>query len=317
MGDAEAAERLAEDADTREKTDDWESDDTGIEEKLSALQALINMKSDKALPILEKLLSDPDPAKAELREKSLFLISQHGGDKAVDILVHVAKTDPDPDVREQAVFWLSQTRSDKAVEFLSELLNESGDPEIQEKAIFALSQTRDPRALAALKKAALDQNQPIHVREQAIFWLGQGGGSGELEFLKDLYGKLDEPELKEKVIFSVSQNSGGKGGDWLLGIVADEKESTDVRKQALFWAGQSRAIDLDGIVDIYQSAANRELREQAIFALSQRHEKKAIEIMIDLARKEKDPELRKKLIFWIGQSNDPAAEDFLLEIINE
>jgi hypothetical protein len=59
------------------------------------------------------------------------------------------------------------------------------------------------------------------------------------------------------------------------------------------------------------------MREQAIFALSQRPEKKAVKVMIELARAEKDPEMRKQLVFWIGQSGDPAAEDFLLEIIND
>jgi HEAT repeat protein len=315
MGDKEAAERLAKE--TNRQWDVDTDDDFDIEEKLAAIQALVHMQSGKALPILEQLLNDPDPAKAELREKSLFLLSQYDSDEAVDILIRVAREDPDPDVRKNAVFWLSQTHSDKAGEFLEELLTETDDPEMQEKAIFALSQIGDERAMEALQKFAKDETQSTHIRQNAIFWLGQSGGRGQVEFLKELYYELDDYELKEKVIFSVSQNSGRKGGAWLMSIVNDESEPTEVRKQALFWAGQSNAVDLDGIAKVYKTSKDRELREQAIFALSQRHESEAVELMIELARKEKDPKLRKNLVFWIGQSGDPAAEAFLLEIIND
>lgn len=312
QGDAEAARKLADRTDQRLDTGvDTEID---IEEKMAALQALVNMRSDKALPLLEKLLSDTSPENAELREKSLFLISQHGSVESVEILMRVAKSDPDPDVRKNALFWLSQTHSKEAAVFLEDLLQETDDPDTQEKVIFALSQIGDDRALAALRKLAVDKTQSENVRANAIFWLGQGGGLDDITFLKELYGELEDEELKERVIFSVSQ--GSRNGQWLLDIVNDEKEPTEVRKQALFWAGQSSAIDAEGLARIYKTSKHRELREQAVFALSQRHESEAIKILIELAKAETDPDLRKQLVFWIGQSGDPAAEEFLLEIIN-
>jgi HEAT repeat protein len=195
------------------------------------------------------------------------------------------------------------------------LLQESDDPDTQEKAIFSLSQIGDERALAALRKIATDKTKSEDIRANAIFWLGQAGGLNEVGFLKDLYGQLEENELKEKVIFSVSQTS--LNGKWLLDIVNDEKEPTEVRKQALFWAGQSGAIDAQGLAKIYKASKDAELREQAVFALSQRSGSEAVKVMIDLARAETDPELRKYLVFWIGQSGHPDAEKFLLEIINK
>jgi HEAT repeat protein len=313
-GDKEAAEKLAKDTD-RDIDVDHDSD-ADLEAKLAALHALVNMKSDKALPMLEKLLADPDPKNAELREQSLFLISQYDSDEAVDILMRVAREDPDPEVRQNAIFWLSQTDSDKAGELLEELLIETDDPEMMEKVIFSLSQIGDERAMQALKTIALDKSRPAEVRSQAIFWLGQSGGLDDVKFLKDLYGQIDDDEMKESVIFSVSQHS--RNSDWLIDIINDKTESSEIRAQALFWAGQSDAIDPEGIADLYRTSKDPELREQAIFALSQRSgSKKTIQLLIELAREEKDPEMRRQIVFWIGQSNDPAAEEFLLEIIND
>jgi HEAT repeat protein len=316
-GDAKAAERLAELGDKHLEKEGWGETEHEMEGKLAALHALINMRSEKALPILTKLLKDPDPRKAELREQALFLLAQHGTVESVGLLMHIAKEDPDRDVRGQALFWLSQVSSDKATEFLKEMLAESKDPEMQEKAIFALSQVGDEQALKTLQEIAMDKGKPDEVREQAIFWLGNGGRAEQVEFLIRLYPDLDSYELKEKVIFSVSQSSRSEASQWLLKIVYDKNAPSEVRQQALFWAGQSGAIDLKGITNIYNNVQDLELREQAVFALSQRHDKEAIKLMIDLARKEKDRELRKKLLFWIGQSSDPLAEEFLLEVINE
>ena len=74
-GDKEAAEKLAKDTDSDIDVD--ADTDADLEAKLAALHALVNMRSEKALPMLEKLLSDPDPRKSELREQSLFLLSQY------------------------------------------------------------------------------------------------------------------------------------------------------------------------------------------------------------------------------------------------
>jgi HEAT repeat protein len=315
MGDEDAARQLADYTEEHIERESWGESDVDMEEKMAALNALINMNPDKAMTVLEKIFENKDPENAALREKAVWLLSQSDSDESIDMLVDIARNDPDSDVQEQAVFWLSQTHSEKAVGVLEELLLESDDPDIQEKAIFALSQTGSDRAFAALRKIALDDTQSQHLRENAIFWLGQQGGRESVVFLKELYGQLDDPDLKDKVIFSVSQNS--HSGDWLMEIVADEKEAVEVRKQALFWAGQTGAVDVDGIVNVYKKSKNMELREQAIFALSQSHGDEAIEAMIELARTEKNRELRKQLVFWIGQSGNRLAEDFLLEIIND
>jgi HEAT repeat protein len=316
-GDNEAARKVS------ELEDDWDFDekrdrDCDLEEKMAALHALLNMNPNRAYTILEKMYNNPktDPCSTEMREQALFMLSQVDSDDAIDLLVHIARNDPGEDVREQAVFWLSQSGSSKATDVLIEILENSDDPALQEKAIFSLSQVGDSRALEALKNFAMDETKDDELRANAIFWLGQGGGLDDIEFLKEMFDRLDDVELKEKILFSVAQNGGRSGGKWLMSVVADEKEDVEVRKQALFWAGQTDAVDVDGIVQVYKSSKDRELREQAVFALSQRGSRESVRAMIELARGEKDADIRKNLLFWIGQSDHPEAEEYLLEVIN-
>jgi HEAT repeat protein len=289
-----------------------DEDDT----KLAALNALQQMDDARARPILKRVLARRDPGSACLRRKAVFLIAQEGADGTEDILLETARTDPDPEVREQAVFWLSQVGTDRAVGALDSILRTSKDPAIQEKAVFALSQHDSPRAQQALRGYAERTDLPPETREKAIFWIGQSGGAENEAFLRSLYGRLKEAPLREKVMFSISQAGGPENGRWLLGIARDATQPLELRKQALFWAGQGGASMAD-LAGLYAAMPDREMREQLIFVYSQRDEPAALDKLLDVARKDPDPELRKKALFWLGQSDDPRAAKALQDIIEQ
>jgi HEAT repeat protein len=60
---------------------------------------------------------------------------------------------------------------------------------------------------------------------------------------------------------------------------------------------------------------DREIRKQAVFALSQRERNEGVPALIRVARTNPDPELRKTALFWLGQSEDPRALDLFEEIL--
>jgi hypothetical protein len=62
---------------------------------------------------------------------------------------------------------------------------------------------------------------------------------------------------------------------------------------------------------------SREMKDQLIFVYSQRHEREAVDKLMDIAKRESDAELRKKAVFWLGQSKDPRAAEFLMQLINQ
>jgi len=294
----------------------FECGDENMETRLAALNALITMDTDKALPILIPVLQNRDECSVELRRKAVFLVSQHETDQTVDLLSNAARTDPDFEVREQAVFWLGQLSRGEAVDALESILTGTDDQEIQKKVIFSLSQHGSQRANTILHDYAGDAGGAHEVREQAIFWLGQEGSREDVEFLMDLFEDLDGSELQEKVIFSVSQASHPAGGEWLVNVARDESVSAESRKNALFWAGQEGNVDAAEVKAVYENAEDFELREHAIFVLSQFDGSEATTVLIDIAKSEADADLRDKALFWLGESNDPRAASFLADLIN-
>src|SRR5712671_1307359 len=288
--------------------------DEDSDDRIAARSALLQMCADRAIAILQKVLSRRDACAVSLRRKAVFLVSQKRTDQTANILMSVARSDPDQEVREQAVFWLSQVPGSTGL--LEEILRGNSDENIKEKALFSLSQQNEPRAQQILRDFAVRENENSDLREKAIFWLGQRRSTENTEFLRNLYSRLTNQDLREKILFSLSQQRGVGNEQWLMNIALNPKEDIELRKKALFWAGQSGvAIPQHSTLD--DRMGDKDMKEQIIFVLSQRQsERSANDKLFDIAKNEKDPELRKKAIFWLGQSRDPRVQQFLLDLIN-
>jgi len=286
--------------------------------RIAALNAVLQMDPDRAVPLLKTVLARRDAGSACLRRKAVFLLSQKRTSETAALLLKIVREDPDQEVREQAVFWLSQVPGDETVAALDSILRDPRtDPDIQDKAIFALSQHNSSRSAAILRTYAERRDAPVEMREKAIFWLGQRRSPENAQFLKDLYAKMDNDDLKDKIIFSLSQMGGADNYRWLMDIAMNQKEDIEIRKKALFWAGQGHNVDVADLVKLYDSMNDREMKDQLIFVYSQRREDAALDKLFQIGKNDPDRELRKKAIFWIGQSRSPRAAQYLQELINQ
>jgi HEAT repeat protein len=284
--------------------------------QMAALNALLQMDAERALPILRKVLARRDDESLCLRRKAVFLVSQHQSAETERILLDAARTDPDAEVRGQAIFWLSQVDSPGVVPALDSILRGAADPELQDKAIFALSQRNSPQARRALRDFALRPGISDDLRGKAIFWIGQGNDPDRLEFLTSIYPQLKSDEAKDKVLFSVSQIRGRESQQWLIQVAGDQREDIERRKKALFWAGQS-GLPGPELFELYDKMPNKEMKEHMVFVISQRSEKAAVDKLFEIARSEPDREIRKKALFWLSQSNDPRVPEFLAKILEK
>jgi hypothetical protein len=103
----------------------------------------------------------------------------------------------------------------------------------------------------------------------------------------------------------------------LIGLARNDRVPRATRKNAVFWLGQAagdRAVaDLGGLVS--DENEDREIQEQAVFALSQLRNGGGVPSLLEIARTHRDPKIRKTAMFWLGQSNDPRAIALFEEIL--
>ena len=312
-GDLESAEEVTRAA-GQNRPCNRDDDDTEI--RAAAMNALLQMDAESAVPIIKQVLQKRDDCSVALREKAVFLLSQKRTSETEDLLLDVLNNDPSRSVRQQAVFWMGQIRTERSADALETIVTSSPDMDLRQKAIHALHEHNSPRAAALLRRLAESPQVPQQVREQAIFWLGQRRSQENADFLRSLFGSTDDNDLQKKILFSLSQMRGFENDRWLLDIALDTKNSSDMRGHALWTAGQA-GIAGSELVGVYDQLSDSEVKEKLIWVMSESRDRAATDKLIEIAQKDPDREMRKKALFWLGQKNDPRVKQLLIDILNQ
>jgi HEAT repeat protein len=191
-----------------------------------------------------------------------------------------------------------------------------GEPVVRKAAVFWLGQVDEPRARPLLRSIVADASETEEIRGAAIFSLSQGNGAHDADaaFLREIFPRLPTDRLKDRVLMAMSQSDDPENARWLVAQARDEQQPIEVRKKALFWAGQGHATVAD-LMSVYTSTSESRLREHLIFVLSQRDETAAIDALMGIARSDDDRRMRGKALFWLAQKNDPRVTKLIAELV--
>ncbi len=311
LGDAGSAESLSAAART---TGNCTRGGQGDDVRSEALNALLQMDAQNAVPILKEVLQKRDACSVWMRKKAVFLLSQKNNGESENLMIDAIRNDPSAEVRADAVFWLGQVHSDRAETMLVDIAMNGKDTELRKKAVFALTQQGMPRGQALIRKLADDPATPAEVRKDAIWQLGQQASPGNADALKAIFGHAKNDEVAKSVLFSLSQMRGFGNDRWLLSVAMDHGQSDEVRKHAIFCAGQA-GVSAAELISMYEKIPERPIKEQIIWVLSDSQDRTATDKLIDIAKNDHDVEMRKKALFWLGQKNDPRVRQLLIDII--
>lgn len=138
------------------------------------------------------------------------------------------------------------------------------------------------------------------------------------------------PDEAVRYLLDAARTLGGSSGDHavsaaafadvaniapgLATLVRDENATISTRKTALFWLGQSDLATKE-LAALDPDLKSRQLRDQYVFVLSQRHDDASVDKLIDIARHDPDTDVRKKAMFWLGQTHEPKALAFFKEVL--
>jgi hypothetical protein len=301
-----------------------------------ALIPQIERKGDKARLLLPAVLADDPGAMPHLislardesrlqdtRRQAIQWIGLLGDTKVVPVLVAFAReggagpTGGDIDEDDEApgkkglgtsaMAALSTLENGVGVPALIDL-SRNGTSGIRSSAVFWLGQTGDPRALAELHRVIENDREDERIRAHAIFSLSNGGETpaSEYSYLRGIYPRLTSRKLKE-AIFQGMGNDQSDGSAWLIERARDGGESTQLRKSALFWAGQRELTPTKDLVAFYRDTPDAGLREHALFVLSQRNDEPAFNELMRIASTDSDKRMRARALFWLGQKDDPRV----------
>jgi hypothetical protein len=138
--------------------------------------------------------------------------------------------------------WLTGVRPAESVRLLRSLMGSASADDhlgkwLQEPALAALAFHAEPSALEALIDFAR-HDASSHIRGQALFWLSQRAGERVAGVIARAIDDDPETDVKKKAVFALSQLPHDQGVPLLIDT-ARKNRNPAVRKQAVFWLGQS------------------------------------------------------------------------------
>jgi len=297
--------------------------------KLMAINGLMTSDPERAVPILEGILSGNQPMK--MKERALFVLSQSSSQRAFDIVVRTAKSGS-PGLRDRAVRYLGIMGGERNRAVLTEIYNSTNDIAVKKSVLRSYMIAGDRTRLLALAKGETNPE----LRADAVMQLGVIGARNELT---ELYGTEPSVEVRKKILQAMFI---GGNSEKLAEIARTEKvlelKITAIHNLGLLGGGEGWSVmppppplppggnevpptpppphkgghSGELLLSLYNSDARPEVRKAVIEALFVQGNAGTL---VSLARAEKDPEMKRNIIQKLSIMRSKAATDYLMEFL--
>lgn len=203
-----------------------------------------------------------------------------------------------------------------SVEWLAARLADDTAKRLRSELMAALAVHRTASAYDVLARSAR-QGPRFDDRKDAVFWLAHVRGREGAELTTALMFEDTDARMREHAAFALTQSSSPRIAEDLMRLARTDRAGK-VRGQAWFWLAHTAAAQTERAIEAaLRAETDREVREQAIFALSQLPDDRATGALIAVAENRDLPrEDRKRAIFWLAQQGSDSALAYIDRVVN-
>jgi len=212
----------------------------------------------------------------------------------------------DEDVKLMAINGLMMSDPDRAIPILEGILNGNQPVKLKERALFVLSQSGSPKAFDIVVHTA--KNGPPDLRERAVRTLGILGGERSRGVLTDIYNSTNDVSVKKSILKSYMV-AGDRGR--LLALARGESNQ-ELRADAVMQLGVVGARN--ELTELYNTEPSVEIRKKILQAMfiGGNSEKLA-----EIARNEKVLDLKVTAIRNLGLLGGGRSGELLLSLYRD
>jgi len=241
----------------------------------------------------------------QARFLTIFLKAENGRVNRIELISDHCEIDAAGD----AVTLFSTVDPGESIEFLSGLRNKSNFHEVVSAVAL-----HDHELADETLKNFLDDENPIDLRRDAVFWMGQARGQRGYETLADHAFHNPDARLREHITFGLHTSKVPEARSTLMRM-AREDEHSNVRQQAVFWLAQEGGDDVVALIHEMLEANNTGDVSRLTFALTQLPDNGGVPMLVNLVRNHENQEVRGQAIFWLGQEGAPEVFELIDEAV--
>lgn len=258
----------------------------------NAILAASVADSVRVSPLLAAMARDKSLA-GEARESALSWLGRVAPREGDRDALRVARTiagdrDDQTDVRERAIRVIGE--DDDGATYLRTLYSGLDEPTLRERVVRVIGERGTKADMDWVRDVALDRSQRTSVRERAVRVFGEASDS---RALRELYVRLDEPALRERVIRAVAEIGDRESRQWLRDIVERPTEPSELRDRAVRSLAEA-GVTTEELVSLYDSVSDRAVRDRLVNVLAERGDRTAREKLRSIATDDPDEDLRRR-----------------------
>jgi hypothetical protein len=159
---------------------------------------------------------------------------------------------------------------------------------------------------------AFSQDCAIDAGGRRVHWLTDVAPEESVAFLAGLVGRHGDAD---DVFVALRAHAAPQAAEVVIRAAKSDRDP-EVREKAVFWLSQMASDKaVQAIGEALENDPETEVKEQAVFALSQLPNEEGVPHLLRVARTHANPRVREKALFWLGQSEDPRAIALFEEIL--
>jgi HEAT repeat protein len=278
--------------------------------KILALQSLFQADPDRAITFVGDVLKTPQTQCPGLQAAAVSLLGSHGKDRAVPILLDIARTNADMKLRLTAIKRLGEQHSEAVADELLKIYDADRTKEVRVQILRALAESRSQRAAAKIIEVAR-AGDDLSIRQWAIRYMAELKDPNSLDELIRIYDADKTKEIRVQILRALAERDDPRARAKLLDI-ARQGETPEIRIEAIRRLADRGRISMDDLVSLYSSETNVQIKQGMLRAFAENPDPKAYAKLVDIARTGDPLDLRVYAIRHLGNKDDQATVDQLV-----
>jgi hypothetical protein len=224
-----------------------------------------------------------------LKERVIRVVAESDTPENLAWIARVAENEAEAvDLRDRAIRVLGEElhQTDR----LRALYPRLATTDLKDRVIRVVAADADAGAIRWLRTLAVTATEPLEARDRALRVLGE---QGEVEYLREVYARLDRQDLQERVLRELGERGGSENTRFLRGVALDPQSHVDLRDRSLRMLAEAGLRSAD-LAALYDTIAVADLRARLINLLAERGDDAARDKLDDIARRDPDPDLRNR-----------------------
>jgi HEAT repeat protein len=278
--------------------------------KILALQSLFQADEERAIGIVTEALKANQSQCQGFTAAAVSMLGSRGGARATQMLVDIARNNPDLKLRLTAIRRLGEQNNEQVTEELIKIYDADRTKEIRVQVLRALVESRSPRGNAKLLEIARSGDD-LGMRQSAIRYLGESNDAASTEELIRIYDADKTKEIRSQILRALAEREDDTRARAKLREIAHQGETPELRMEAIRRLGEGR-MGIDELLQLYTSETNAQIKQALLRAFGENNDPRARAKLLEIARGNDPLELRGYAIRRLAEKEDEETVNMLV-----